>query len=128
MTRKAPEIIEVDTSQLDALLRRVEGKLEEQDYELVQAIFRSYTYVTDLVEDKNTSIRRLRQLLFGAQTEKTASIFKSDMPSDDQTRAGTTPSDASPEDESIADGPGEDDTKERTRTPHRRRISGCRAG
>ena len=69
MTRKAPEIIEVDTSQLDALLRRVEGKLEEQDYELVQAIFRSYTYVTDLVEDKNTSIRRLRQLLFGAQTD-----------------------------------------------------------
>ncbi len=107
MTRKAPEIIDVDTNQLDALLRRVEGKLEEQDYELVQAIFRSYTYVTDLVEDKNTSIRRLRQLLFGAQTEKTASIFKSDTPSDDQTRAGTTPSDASPEDEAIA---GEDDT------------------
>ena len=43
MTRKSPEIIEVDANQLEALLRRVEGKLEEQDYELVQAVFRSYT-------------------------------------------------------------------------------------
>jgi len=30
--------------------------------------------VTELVEDKNTSIRRLRQLLFGERTEKTAAV------------------------------------------------------
>jgi transposase len=30
--------------------------------------------VTDLVEDKNTSIRRLRQLLFGARTERTDTV------------------------------------------------------
>jgi transposase len=30
--------------------------------------------VTELVEDKDTSIRRLRQLLFGARTEKTGSV------------------------------------------------------
>jgi hypothetical protein len=109
MKRKAPEMIEVDTNQLEALLRRVEGKLEEQDYELVQAIFRSYSYVTDLVEDKNTSIRRLRQLLFGARTEKTANIFGSDAFSDNQDRDETSEADAPPEDASITGDSGEDD-------------------
>jgi len=42
MTRKTPEIVEVDPRQLDALLRRAEGKLEEKDYELVRAVFDSY--------------------------------------------------------------------------------------
>ena len=74
MKRKKPERIEVDFSQLDELLRRAEGKLDEQDYDLMRAIFESYAYVTDLVEDKNTSIRRLRQLLFGARTEKTDAV------------------------------------------------------
>ena len=41
---------------------------------LIRAVFESYAYVTDLVEDKNTSIRRLRQLFFGARTEKTDAV------------------------------------------------------
>jgi hypothetical protein len=68
MKRKSPEMIEVDARQLAELLHRAEGKLDEQDYELMRAVFQSYKYVTDLVEDKNTSLRRLRQLLFGART------------------------------------------------------------
>ncbi len=74
MKRKKPEMIEVDAGQVDELLRRAEGKLDEKDYDLVRAVFESYAYVTDLVEDKNTSIRRLRQLLFGARTEKTDAV------------------------------------------------------
>ena len=41
---------------------------------LVRAVFESYAYVADLLEDKNTSIRRLRQLFFGARTEKTEAV------------------------------------------------------
>jgi hypothetical protein len=72
--RKAPEIVTVDSRQLDELLRRVDQSLDEKDSELIRAVFRSYAYVTDLVEDKNTSIRRLRQLFFGARTEKTKTV------------------------------------------------------
>jgi hypothetical protein len=68
---KAPEIVEVDNTQLEEVPHRVEQALDEKDAELIRAVFASYVYVTDLVEDKNTSIRRLRQLLFGACTEKT---------------------------------------------------------
>jgi transposase len=70
----APEIIELDSTQWDEVLGRVEQALDEKDASLIRAVFESYVYVTDLVEDKNTSIRRLRQLFFGARTEKTAAV------------------------------------------------------
>jgi transposase len=72
--RNAPEIVEVDSRQVDEVLRRVEQALDPKDAELIRAVFRSYAYVTDLVEDKNTSIRRLRQLFFGKRTEKTDAV------------------------------------------------------
>ena len=69
-----PPIIDVSNAQLEEVLRRVEQSLDEEDVTLIRAVFQSYLYVTDLVEDKNTSIRRLRQLLFGAATEKTDAV------------------------------------------------------
>jgi transposase len=72
--RSSPEIVEVDSTQADEVLRRVEQALDEKDAKLIRAVFQSYVYVTDLVEDKNTSIRRLRQLFFGKRTEKTEAV------------------------------------------------------
>src|SRR5271154_394466 len=72
--RTAPEILELDSTQLEDVLRRVEQSLEAKDAALVRAVFESYVYVADLMEDKNTSIRRLRQLFFGSRTEKTAAV------------------------------------------------------
>src|SRR6516162_1863681 len=72
------EIVEVSPTQLEEVLRRVEQALTEEDAALIRAVFRSYVCVTELVEDKNTSIRRLRQLLFGARTEKTDAVVGRD--------------------------------------------------
>jgi transposase len=72
--RNAPELVEVDSTRLEQVLRRVEQSLDEKDSALVRAVFESYAYVADLVEDKNTSIRRLRQLFFGAFTETTEAV------------------------------------------------------
>ncbi len=72
--RNAPEMIEVDNTQLEEVLRRVEQSLDAKDSALIRAVFQSYVYVTDLVEDKNTSLRRLRKLFFGARTEKTDTV------------------------------------------------------
>jgi transposase len=69
-----PPIIDVSNAQLEEVLHRVEQSLDEKDVTLIRAVFQSYRYVTDLVEDKNTSLRRLRQLLFGASTEKTDAV------------------------------------------------------
>jgi transposase len=72
--RNAPELIDVESEQLEELLRRVEQSLDEKDSTLIRRVFESYAYVSDLIEDKNTSIRRLRQLLFGSRTEKTETV------------------------------------------------------
>ena len=68
------ELIEVENDRLEEVLRRVEQTLEEDDSILIRRVFESYAYVSDLIEDKNTSIQRLRQLLFGKRTEKTAAV------------------------------------------------------
>jgi transposase len=75
-------MIDVDTTQWQEVLRRAEQTLDAQDAELIRAVFQSYAYVAGLVEDKNTSIRRLRQLFFGARTEKTEAVVgrKTDEP------------------------------------------------
>src|SRR5436309_7443010 len=72
--RNALELVEVDSDRLEEVLRRAEQALDEKDAALVRAVFESYAYVTELVEDKNTTIRRLRQLFFGARTEKTEAV------------------------------------------------------
>src|SRR5258708_286995 len=56
--RNALELVEVDSERLEEVLRRAERSLDEKDAELVRAVFESYAYVTELVEDKNTTIRR----------------------------------------------------------------------
>jgi transposase len=89
--RSSPEIVEVDSTQLDEVLHRVEQSLDEKDAKLIRAVFQSYVYVTDLVDDKNTSIRRLRQLFFGKHTEKTAAVVgqKTESPDETRQRGGT---------------------------------------
>jgi transposase len=72
--RNALELVEVDSDRLEEVLHRAEQSLDEKDAALIRAVFESYAYVTELVDDKNTSIRRLRQLLFGARTEKTEAV------------------------------------------------------
>ena len=70
-----PTIIELDMGKLEDTLRRAEAALNEEDYALLKALAESYAYLAGLVGDKNTSIARLRKLLFGAKTERTAAVI-----------------------------------------------------
>ena len=94
MTKKSPEILEVDTSQLEELLRRAEGRsFEEEDYDTIQSVLESYVYVTGLLGDKKTSIARLRKLLFGPPTESSDRIMGTgNSSSSDQVASDESPS------------------------------------
>ena len=60
---------------LDEILRRVEAKeLRADDYEAIRTVIESYVGLFYAVGDKNTTIARLRKMLFGAKTEKTAAV------------------------------------------------------
>lgn len=74
MTTPDPKIVELHADRLEALLQRAEAGLPEDDYETIKALVESYRYVTELLEDKGTTIARLRKLVFGLQTEKTRQV------------------------------------------------------
>jgi transposase len=73
--RHAPAIIEVDRPRLEEVLGRADQALTQEDAALIRAVVEAYRYLVDLVDDKNTSIGRLRQLLFGRRTEKTNAVL-----------------------------------------------------
>ena len=85
MVQAKPTIIELDMDKLEDVLHRAKGKLDEEDFAMVKALADAYAYLTEVVGDKNTSIARLRKLLFGAKTEKTARVLRDEPP-------GSTPS------------------------------------
>lgn len=99
---KEPTIIELDMDELKNLLRRAEAALDEKDYETIEALVESYAYIANLVGDKDITIARLRKMLFGASTEKTAAVIG------DGADSETSP----PADEDAAtDLPGEADSE-----------------
>jgi transposase len=68
--------IEIDMKDLDETLRRVEAKdLRAEDYETIRTLGAAYIDLFYLLQDKNTSLSRLRKMLFGASTEKTKSVI-----------------------------------------------------
>jgi transposase len=70
-----PTIIELGMDKLDDLLNRVDAReLHAEDYLTIQSLIESYKDLYFAVGDKNTTIARLRKLLFGAKTEKTARV------------------------------------------------------
>ena len=76
MSPAKPAIIELDMDKLEEILRRLEAKeLDADDYETIKAVIGAYVYLFNAVGDKETTIRRLRQMLFGAKTEKTAAVI-----------------------------------------------------
>jgi hypothetical protein len=72
----ATQRIEVELQDLEALLERVKAEVDEKDYELLEKFVASFAYLTGLIEDKSTTIARLRKLLFGPKSEKSEDVLK----------------------------------------------------
>ena len=68
--------IERSMDDLEAFVKRAEGALSEEDHQTLTHLVESYIYVLELVGDKQTTINRLRKILFGAKTEKTRNVVK----------------------------------------------------
>jgi transposase len=74
--------IEIDMTELDDILRRVDAnELTEGDCEAIRTLCKAYVQLTELLKDKNTSLTRLRKLLFGSTTEKTKTVLGNDQDS-----------------------------------------------
>jgi hypothetical protein len=74
--KKSPQRIDLDHEQTQAILERVKTALGEGDYKIIKAAFETIAFLMRLVETKNTSMKRLQQILFGWRTEKTKKVLK----------------------------------------------------
>jgi transposase len=71
------ERVDMNQEELDALLERARiGPLSEEDCAKLKGVVETLSYLTDLLEDRKTTIQKLRQILFGASTEKTSNLVK----------------------------------------------------
>jgi len=72
-----PQHIDLNLEQVDDLLKRVEsGCLQAGDYQLIKAMVETIELLSQCVDEKATSIKRLLRMLFGARTEKLKNVIK----------------------------------------------------
>jgi transposase len=73
---KPPERIDLDLDQAEALLKRAEAALSPEDYKLIKAMVETIHLLSQSVDQKAASIRRLLKMLFGDRSEKIEKVLK----------------------------------------------------
>ena len=86
---RKPEVIELDADQLEAQLHQIEQTMGEETARPFRQLLSWYLSLLRLIDQKNTTISRLRRLLFGARTEHSRHLEHS---SADATVAAADPS------------------------------------
>lgn len=73
---KRPEFVNATQAQLDELLAQAKTTFSAEQYELLEGVLGTFVYVMQALQNAKTSIKRFRQMLFGARTERKAKVFK----------------------------------------------------
>jgi hypothetical protein len=68
--------VSINMNELEEYLERARAVLGEDGYEKLKAALETLQFLTGLIEDKDTTINRLRQIIFGASTEKTSNVLQ----------------------------------------------------
>ena len=76
--KSQPEVIELDIPKLEALLERIQAEMGDEVAGPFRELLQGYTKLMDLLGNKEISLRRLQQLLFGAKTERTSKVLGAD--------------------------------------------------
>jgi hypothetical protein len=71
----APEIVALSTAQLEELLAKLAELVPVETYRLLESVLRTFQWLVGAMEAKNTTLGRLRRMIFGKQTEKTSAVL-----------------------------------------------------
>ena len=64
------------SERFEELLKRADSNaLRDEDMELMRQVFASYAGFFQIVGDRNTTIARLRKMMFGATSEKSQDVL-----------------------------------------------------
>ena len=72
---KPPEIVQLSAAQLEQLLLDLRVAVAPATYQLVDSLLRTLVWIMGLLDRKQTTIARLRRIIFGETSEKTRKIF-----------------------------------------------------
>lgn len=106
-SKQSTEVVEVDAGRLDAALARAANKLDAEDHELFSAIVHSYLYLSDVIEDKQTTIAKLRKLMFGSKSEKLKDVVADASPKEQAADDAAAASEMNPSSAGAEDGEAE---------------------
>jgi hypothetical protein len=81
----APRRIDLNMKELEEYLKQGRAAMGEDGYTKLKAALETLEFLTGLIENKDTTIHRLRQIVFGASTEKTRNVLG------EQPEAATSP-------------------------------------
>jgi transposase len=68
------QVLELDVQEMESLLEQVEQTLGEQAARPFRLLLAWHLSLVQLIERKNTTLDRLRRMLFGSRTERTRDI------------------------------------------------------
>lgn len=69
------ERVELSPERVIKLLERAKAVFQEEDYRDLENLVKSFAYLTQLLEDKRTTVRQLRKLMFGFKSEKLRQVL-----------------------------------------------------
>lgn len=106
---KPPKRIELSPDQIKTLLERVSTRsLEDADYAIIEGMIETIIFLSQLLEEKNVSIKRLLKMVFGISTESSKNVLgKNKVPNKDN--KGTddhSPESSPPPDNNLKDEAG----------------------
>jgi transposase len=103
--RKPPERRDVNRERLQAILGRAEhGPLASDDVDVLRAAVDTLAWLTEELEDKSTSLAKLRKLLFGSSSEKTSDVLANLRGSEEPNGQGASGGAGSGESDEQSDG------------------------
>jgi len=73
---KRPELINATQAELDELLALAKTTFPPGRYQLLEGVLGTFVYVMQALQNAKTSLKRFRQMLFGARTESKRNVFE----------------------------------------------------
>ncbi len=73
---KRPELVNATQAELDEILVLTKTTLPAQQYELLERVLGTFVFVMQSLQNAKMSIKRFRQMLFGARTESKGNVLK----------------------------------------------------
>ena len=69
--KSQPAVTELHVQELEIILDEVEQAMGAEKAQKLRQLLHGYLMLTQLIQEKDISLARLRRILFGAQTERT---------------------------------------------------------